>query len=162
MSFLDLDEWLIELASVADVVYGPMVDHKEYPENVDMCLIEGAIANADNLEMVCRVRARTRTLVAFGDCAITGNVTAMRNPLRTAEPVLRRAYLDPANLMPRLPGGGDVVPRLLDRVLPVHGVVPVEYFLPGCPPSAPRIKAFLEEVMAGRPPKTGRDNILFG
>lgn len=162
MSFLDLDEWLIELTSFADVVYGPIVDHKEYPQNVDVCLIEGAIANTDNLELLCRIRARTRVLVAFGDCAITGNVTAMRNPLGTAEPVLSRAYLDPANSLPQLPAEAGVVPKLLDRVLPVHHVVPVEHFLPGCPPSAPRIKAFLQELIAGRTPRTNSENIRFG
>ena len=81
MSFLDLDEWLFDLASQADVVFSPFADVKEYPENVDLALVEGAVANDENLEMIHQVRARTKTLVAFGDCAVTGNVTALRNPL---------------------------------------------------------------------------------
>src|SRR4030081_835790 len=81
MSFLDLDEFLIDLAGVVDLVYSPIMDTKEDPENVDLVLVEGAVANEENHEMILKVRARTRILVAFGDCAVTGNVTALRNPL---------------------------------------------------------------------------------
>ena len=52
MSFLDLDEWLIDLAAMADIVFTPFMDTKDYPEGVDVCLVEGAVANEDNLEMI--------------------------------------------------------------------------------------------------------------
>lgn len=162
MSFLDLDEWLFELARVADVVYSPVMDTKEYPEGVDVGLIEGAVANADNLELARKIRQRTRVLVAFGDCAVTGNVTALRNPLGGAAPVLRRAYLDPANLRPQIPAEPGVVPPLLDRVRPLHEAVPVDFFLPGCPPPAPRIRAFLEALLAGRAPHLEAEHLKFG
>lgn len=162
MSWLDLDEWLIELAAVADVVYSPVVDTKEYPEGVDVCLIEGAVANQDHLELARTIRQRTRRLVAFGDCAVTGNVTALRNPLGGAEPVLRRAYLDPANLRPQIPAEPGVVPPLLDRVTPLHEAVAVDYFLPGCPPPAARIRMFLEALLAGRAPQLAAENLKFG
>ncbi|MCX8107231.1 MAG: oxidoreductase, partial [Verrucomicrobiae bacterium] len=150
MSFLDMDEWLLELGRFAEVVYSPLVDHKEYPNGVDVCLVEGAVGNTDNLELLCKIRRRTRTLVAFGDCAITGNVTAMRNPVGNADQVLARVYLDPSNLMACIPAERGVVPSLLNRVVPVHRVVPVEHFLPGCPPSASLIRQFLESVFTGR------------
>ncbi len=162
MSFLDLDEWLVELADLVEVVYSPIVDRKEYPEGVDVCLIEGAVANADNLELAHQIRARTRLLVAFGDCAVTGNVTAMRNGLRTAEPVLKRAYLDPSNLRPRLPQAPGILPPLLDRVSPVHEAVPVDYFLPGCPPPASRIRRLLQAVLAGKAPQWEGRDLSFG
>lgn len=162
MSFLDLDEWLFELARVAEVVYSPVVDTKEYPEGVDVCLIEGAVANTDHLDLARTIRQRTRVLVAFGDCAVTGNVTALRNPLGTAEPVLRRAYLDPANLRPQIPAEPGVVPPLLDRVMPLHEVVPVDFFLPGCPPPAPRIRTFLEALLEGRAPHLAPEHLKFG
>src|ERR1700692_3426288 len=79
MSFLDLDEFLIELAGKIDLVYSTIIDVKEYPENVDVCLIEGAVCNEDNLELLHEIRERTKILVAFGDCALTGNVPAIRN-----------------------------------------------------------------------------------
>ena len=140
MSFLDLDEWLFELAGQAEVVFSPLADVKEYPENVDLALVEGAVANAENEETLLRVRQRTRTLVALGDCAVTGNVTALRNPLGVALEVLRPVYLEKNDLNARIPDDGEIVPVLLDRVVPIHAVVPVDYFLPGCPPSAKTIR----------------------
>lgn len=162
MSLLDLDEWLFELAKVADIVYGPLVDTKEYPAAVDVCLVEGAVANTDHVELMHQIRQRTRVLVAFGDCAVTGNVTALRNPLGSAAPVLERAYLDPANLRPALPHEPGVVPPLLDRVLPLQEAVPVDFFLPGCPPPADRIKAFLQELLAGKAPHLTGAQLRFG
>ncbi|MBL9137982.1 MAG: hypothetical protein JNK85_19100 [Verrucomicrobiales bacterium] len=158
MSFLDLDEWLFDLAAAVDVVYSPVIDVKVYPRGVDVCLIEGAVANEDNLELLLQIRERTRILVAFGDCAVTGNVTAMRNPLGNADPVLNRAYLRPEDLHPRLPAEPGILPALLPRVLPIQEAVPVDYYIPGCPPPAARIRAILQQLVAGQvPTQTGAD-----
>ena len=164
MSFLDLDEWLIELAERVDVVFSPVAsDIKTYPEDVDVCLVEGGVANADNLELILQVRARTRLLVSFGDCAITANVPGMRNRLEGAEPVLRRGYLELADGSGQLPHAPGLVPELLERVLPLHEVVPVDLYLPGCPPSAARIRAFLESLLRNEPPlMEGAAMIRFG
>lgn len=152
MSFLDLDERLLDLAPRLDLVFSPFADVKVFPEDVAVTLVEGAVANEEHLEMALRVRARSRLVVAFGDCAVTGNVTAIRNALGSALPVLQRAYHDLADLRPGLPGEPGVVPRLLDRVLPLHQVVPVDAFLPGCPPHADLIHAVLLDALAGRTP----------
>jgi NAD-reducing hydrogenase small subunit len=152
MSFLDLDEWLIDLAGRVDLVYSPVADVKQYPEIVDLVLVEGAVANDENLAMIRTVRQNTRVLVSFGDCAVTGNVTALRNPLGTALEVLRPVYLENGDLNARIPDEPEIVPVLLDRVQPVHAVVAVDYFIPGCPPPAPRIRAVVEALLDGREP----------
>jgi NAD-reducing hydrogenase small subunit len=164
MSFLDMDEFLIELAGMVDVVYSPVVDVKHYPENVDVCLIEGAVCNEDNLEILHQIRARTKVLISFGDCAVTGNVPAMRNQLglENADDVLQRAYVESARNNPRVPQADGIVPKLCDRVRPVHEVVTVEYFLPGCPPPAARIKAFVSQLLAGTEPKLEAAQLKFG
>lgn len=162
MSFLDLDEWLVELAGKVEVVYSPIIDVKQYPANVDVCLIEGAVANHDNLEMLHTIRRNTRVLVAFGDCAVTGNVTAMRNPLGDPQHVLRRAYVEGVDVRPGVPEAPGILPRLLDRVQPLHAIVPVEFHLPGCPPDADRIRAVLEQVLAGSAPVLTADQLKFG
>lgn len=154
MSFLDLDERLLELGSQVDVVFSPIADVKQYPNDVDVVLVEGAIANEEHLHTIRAVRARTKLLVSFGDCAVTGNVTALRNALGadSALPVLQRAYQDAADLHPGTPVEPGIVPRLLERVLPVHQIVKVDFYLPGCPPSADLIHAILTDVIAGRTP----------
>ncbi|MDR7480931.1 MAG: oxidoreductase [Armatimonadota bacterium] len=158
MSFLDLDERLLALAPRIRLVYSPFMDTKTFPDQVDVTLVEGAVANEDHLALIRTVRARTRVLVAFGDCAVTGNVTAMRNPLGPA-PVLQRAYAATAAPGSRAPDD-DLVPRLLARVLPVHQVVAVDVWLPGCPPSAETIYAALTDLLDGRAPAT--DALRFG
>ncbi|MBE9137095.1 oxidoreductase [Nodosilinea sp. LEGE 07088] len=162
MSFLDLDEWLFELAQQVELVYSPFADVKTYPEGVDVALVEGAVANQDHLEMIRQVRDRSQFLISFGDCAVTGNVTAIRNVLGAAEPVLTRAYLEAADVRPQLPEA-DILPPLLEAVMPVHQVVPVDCYLPGCPPNAERIRAVLEPLLRGdRPALSGADFIRFG
>jgi NAD-reducing hydrogenase small subunit len=156
MSFLDLDEALVELTRVVEVVYSPLVDVKDYPEGVDVALVEGAIVNEENLETLRRVRARTACLVALGDCAITGNVPAMRNTLASAAEALAVAYGDAP---PEAPG---VLPRLLDRVEPLHAAVPVDVHVPGCPPSAARIRRVLDDLLAGRAPALAGPDLRFG
>ncbi len=158
MSFLDLDEWLIDLAGRVRLVYSPIADIKEYPEGVDVALVEGAVANDEHLHLIRRIRRRTKHVVSFGDCAVTGNVTAMRNPLGPAERVLTRAYLEGADIAAQIPSDPGIVPVLLDRVQPVHEVVAVETFLSGCPPPADRIRSVLEQLLSGTVPVlTGRD-----
>lgn len=152
MSFLDLDEWLIELAQRADIVYSPLMDIKEFPAGVDATLVEGAVANEDNLEQLRLVRERTAFLISFGDCAVNGNVTALRNPLRSAAPVLKRAYLENVTIQPQLPNAPGIVPELLDRVRPIHELVKVDLFMPGCPPLPGLIAFALTELLEGRVP----------
>lgn len=162
MSFLDLDEWLFDLAEQADLVYSPFIDVKEYPEGVDVVLVEGAIANEDHLELIQKVRAKSRLLISFGDCAVTGNVATLRNPLGSAAPVLQRSYVETADVNPQIPTEPGIVPPLLDRVTPVHAVVSVDVYLPGCPPPAERIRAVLEQLLNGQMPHLEGQQIKFG
>lgn len=164
MSFLDLDEWLFELAELAEIVYSPVAsDCKTFPADVDIALVEGGVANSDNLTLLRQVRANSRVLVSFGDCAITANIPGMRNMLHGADPVLRRAYLELADASGQRPHAPGIVPELLEQVLPVHQWVPVDVYLPGCPPSAERIRAALEPLLHDQWPQlSGSDQIRFG
>ncbi|MUG98568.1 oxidoreductase [Scytonema sp. UIC 10036] len=163
MSFLDLDEWLFDLAAQVDFVYSPFVDAKDYPEDVDIVLVEGAIANSEHLDLIQKIRQRSKILVSFGDCAVTGNVTALRNPFGSAEPVLQRCYIEAADIRGQIPQELGIVPPLLDKVVPVHSVVSVDVYLPGCPPDANRIRAALEPLLRGEKPQLeGREFLKFG
>jgi NAD-reducing hydrogenase small subunit len=151
MSFLDMDERLFEVTARADIVYSPLIDVKEYPQHVDFCLVEGAVSSEDDLHKILMVRERTGTLVSFGDCAVTANVPAMRNPIGV-QPLLDRAYVENVTIRPGVPV--EVVPRLLPMARPVHRVVKVDLYLPGCPPSADLIYHVLVDLLEGRTPDT--------
>jgi NAD-reducing hydrogenase small subunit len=151
MSFLDMDERLLDLFARADLVYSPLVDTKEFPTGVDVTLVEGAVSSEEDVARIRVVRERTRFLVSFGDCAVTSNVPGMRNPIG-AEPLLERAYLENADLNVGIPRR--VVPALLPTSRPVHRVVDVDLFLPGCPPSADVIYQVLDDLIDGRIPDT--------
>jgi NAD-reducing hydrogenase small subunit len=149
MSLLDIDENLALVAENADIVYGPLVDAQEFPDNVDVTLVEGAVSSQSDLRNIQNIRARTRVLVALGDCAVTGNVPAMRNRIPVRK-LLESVYLNGAQTQQSIPGEG--VPALLDKAVPVHDVVKVDLHLPGCPPPASAILSIVGTLLAGGVP----------
>lgn len=149
MSFLDMDERILDLAALADLVYSPLVDNKEFPEMVDITLIEGAVSSQEDFEKIRKVRAHTKVLVSLGDCAVTANVPAMRNRFKV-DAVLDRAYMENAALNHQIPV--EVIPPLRKISVPVHQVVPVDVFIPGCPPSADVIFETVMELLQGQTP----------
>ena len=151
MSFLDMDGRLLDIAGRANLVHSPLVDVKEFPQNVDVTLVEGAVSSEDDLEKIKMVRSRTKILVSLGDCAVTANVPGMRNPYGPA-PLLQRAYIENVTINAQLPG--PLVPKLLQQSRPVHKIVDVDVFLPGCPPTADQIFWVVDELLAGRIPDT--------
>jgi len=149
MSFLDMDERLLTLSHQFDLVYSPLVDCKIYPELVDVALVEGAIGSVEDERKIRRVREHTTLLIAMGDCAVTGNVPAMRNPF-CLFPILERAYHENASAQQQTPS--ELVPALIEKVRPVHEVVEVDLYLPGCPPSAGTLFSVMKDVLAGTLP----------
>lgn len=156
MSLLDIDERLLTLTERADLVYSPLVDAKIFPDDVDIVLVEGAVSTDEDLERVRRVRKRSKTLVAFGDCAITTNVPGMRNAFDgdAAKPLYDRAYGENVTTVVNgVERPTRDVPQHLPRTLPVHKVVAVDVFLPGCPPSADRIFDAVVALLDGKKPE---------
>ena len=149
MSILDIDEALASIAPKIDLVYGPLVDAQEMPEDVEVAIVEGAVSSQEDFEKIQRLRERARLLVALGDCAVTSNVPAMRNSIPVKK-LLERVYLQGADEKPRIPT--ETVPSLLKRALPLQEVVKVDLFVPGCPPPAATIAYVLGELLNGRMP----------
>ncbi|MCE0483194.1 MAG: hypothetical protein LV479_03025 [Methylacidiphilales bacterium] len=149
MSLLDMDERLIDLMQHVDLVYSPLVDTKEYPENVDVVLIEGAVSSEEDVEKIHKIRHRSKLVVSLGDCAVTSNVPGMRNRFKI-EDVEHRAYIENAQNNQHVPRS--VIPKMLPHSRPVHEFVKVDLFVPGCPPEADTIFFTLSELVAGRMP----------
>ena len=149
MSFLDMDEHLLEIADKIELVYSPLVDNKDFPEMVDVTLVEGAVSNENDLHKIQYIRGRTKLLLSLGDCAVTGNVPSMRN-LFGVDEVMQRAYYDNATINAQTPNL--VIPPLLPKVRPVHQVVKVDLLAPGCPPNARTIRYVIDELLAGKMP----------
>ena len=87
--------------------------------------------------------------MALGDCAVTANVPGMRNPFKPEE-LYERAYIENATDNQQIPV--QVIPPLRKMSVPVHRIVKVDVFVPGCPPSADTIFYVLTELLAGRTP----------
>jgi NAD-reducing hydrogenase small subunit len=151
MSLLDIDERLIALVEKVEFDRTPLTDIKELGE-CDLGLVEGGVCNVHNVEVLREMRKHCKILVAVGACAITGGIPAMRNQF-TVRQCLEESYLDGLGLADRDIPNDPEIPLLLDKVHPIHEVVKVDYFLPGCPPPADAIWTFLTELLEGKPIK---------
>ena len=150
MSFLDIDERIIALADKIDVVCSPYVDHHgAFPDNVDLVIIEGAISSDEDLHKLRDIRKKAKKIVALGDCAVTGNVTALRN-ICGLDSALDNAYKKLADLNQSIPTVD--LPVQLEKVVPLNEVVQIDYFIPGCPPPADAIFEILSAILEGRTP----------
>jgi NAD-reducing hydrogenase small subunit len=158
MSLLDIDEGIVAVLRKADIVFGPLVDAQEWPEGVDVALIEGAISSQDDLRLAQTALARSQVVVALGDCAVTGNVPAMRNGIPTRK-LLERIYVEGATEHPQIPTEG--VPALLKQAQPLHQSITVDIHVPGCPPKPSAILTVLGELLEGRTPDLG-SRLRFG
>jgi NAD-reducing hydrogenase small subunit len=150
MSLLDMDTAIISLVHKIDLVYGPLVDAQEFPEDVDVTLVEGAVSSQEDLGRIQKIRQRTNLLIALGDCAVTGNVPAMRNSVPVNK-LLQRVYIEGSQDAKVIPGYG--VPPLLKQARPLREFVKVDLSLPGCPPPAKAILGVITDLLEGRKPE---------
>ncbi len=158
MSLLDMDAAIISLGRKIDIVYGPLVDAQEFPEDVDVTLVEGAVSSQDDLNKIRKIRQRTQVLVSLGDCAVAGNVPAMRNNIPVNK-LLQRVYIDGADERKLIPS--DRVPALLKQARPLREFVQVDYWLPGCPPPAKAILGLINDLLEGKKPEPSQ-SVKFG
>lgn len=149
MSFLDIDERILDLVKLVEFDRSPITDIKTV-SNCDIGIIEGGVANTENVEVLREFRKHCKILVAIGACAVNGGIPAMRNSF-TLKECLEESYLDGIGVAnPMIPSDQEI-PMLLNKVHPVHEVVKIDYFLPGCPPSGDTIWTFLTELIEGKP-----------
>ncbi|MEW7976925.1 MAG: NADP oxidoreductase [Candidatus Sedimenticola endophacoides] len=149
MSLLDIDERLIDLLELVAFDRTPLTDIKALGE-CDLGIIEGGVCNAENVEVLKAFRRHCRVLVAIGACSINGGIPAMRNQYTLTE-CLDESYLHGVGVEDAQIPSDPELPLPLNKVHPLHEVVKVDYFLPGCPPSADTIWTILNELLSGQP-----------
>jgi len=153
MSLLDIDERLVEIAQLADIRATPVTDLKEPDESgVDVGILEGGINNSANEEVAHKMRSRCKILVALGDCAVFGGVPAMRN-FCGIDAALRRAYIETESTDAEGKIPDDPELAVMQNTRAIQEVVPVDVFVPGCPPDPDVIYYVLSELAQGRIPE---------
>lgn len=159
MSFLDMDELLVDLLKHVEFDRSPFTDITHCGP-CDIGLIEGGVCNAENVHVLREFRANCKILVAVGACAINGGVPAMRNYFDLQE-CLQEVYLSGTGVTnPQIPDDIEL-PLLLDKVYPVSEVVRIDYFLPGCPPSANEFLQILKPLLAEQEPVFSKSHLHY-
>jgi NAD-reducing hydrogenase small subunit len=149
MSFLDIDERILDLVKLVEFDRTPLNDIKSVGQ-CDVGIIEGGVANEENIEVLQEFRKQCKVLVALGACAVNGGIPAMRNSFSLKE-CMEESYIDGIGVdNPQIPSDPEI-PMLLNKVHPVHEVVNIDYFIPGCPPSGDTIWTFLTELIEDKP-----------
>ncbi len=159
MSLLDIDERILDVAKLADIVKSPIVDAKEFPQ-ADVTLVEGSVTSDEHLHELYRIRQASKVLVALGDCAVTANITGMRNYFPKEE-VFNYAYIqavsnDKEGKVPDHPA----LLKLRKKAVPLQEIVHVDYFIPGCPPQADTIFYVILELLNDRVPHLSQERKL--
>jgi NAD-reducing hydrogenase small subunit len=159
MSFLDLDERIVELVKLVDILYSPIVDVKEIPD-VDVGIVEGCVNNNEQEHELKKLRSRCKVLIALGDCAVTGNIPGLRNQF-TLKDCLLRAYEQTESTKISCIPNDPVVPVLNAKARPLQEFVKVDLSIPGCPPDADTIWYALTDLLAGRMPQWTEKNLRY-
>jgi len=158
MSLLDIDERIVTLVGAATLTSTPITDLKHpAKEGVTVGILEGGVNNSASEEVAKMFRERSKVLIALGDCAVFGGVPTMRNTCGIQE-ALQRAYVETESTVDgQIPGHEDIA--VMQEARALDQVVPVDIYLPGCPPSADAIWFTLTELLAGRMPDLKGKNL---
>jgi len=158
MSLLDIDERIITLVQLVTLTSTPITDLKHpAKEGITVGILEGGVNNSASEDVAKMFRERSKVLIALGDCAVFGGVPTMRNTCGIQE-ALQRAYVETESTVDgRIPEHEDIA--VMQEARALDQVVPVDIYLPGCPPSADAIWFTLTELLAGRMPDLKGKNL---
>jgi NAD-reducing hydrogenase small subunit len=159
MSFLDIDERLLDLLELVEFDRSPLTDIKHCGP-CDIGIIEGGICNAENVHVLREFRKNCKVLIAIGACAVNGGLPAQRNHLDLRDCLQEVYHYSPGVVAGQVPNDPEL-PLPLDKVHPVHEIVRIDYFIPGCPPSGDAIWKFLTDLIGGRTPRLGHPLLRF-
>ena len=171
VAVLDINERILDVAEIAEIVLWPVAVDLKYHHveamddgSIDVCLWNGSLRNSEQEEIAKLLRAKSRAMVAFGSCACFGGIPALANFINR-DLAFERAYIEaptndnPDRVLPQtltqVAEGELGLPQFWDTVLALHQVVPVEYYMPGCPPPVDLINQVVDALASGNLPPPG-------
>jgi len=171
VAVLDTNEKLLDIASIADIVFWPIALDFKYHHleavgdgTIELCLFNGAIRSSEQEKIARLLRAKSKVMVAFGACACFGGIPALAN-FTNRDEIFERAYLEaPSNdnasgtlpqTLTKVNEGELELPEFFDTVSNLDQVVAVEYFMPGCPPPVDLILKVVDAFATGQLPPAG-------
>lgn len=167
VAVLDIDEKILDVVAIADIVFWPVAIDIKYNDvramednSIDVTFFNGSIRTEENAELAKLLRAKSKTLVAFGSCSCYGGVIGLGN-LSTKEELLHRAYItsdstvNPDQVRPQLHYKEVHIPDVLESNYALDQVVDVDYYLPGCPPRDTLVWNAIEAIASGQLPEAG-------
>ncbi|MEA3558189.1 MAG: oxidoreductase [Candidatus Thermoplasmatota archaeon] len=171
IAVLDIDEAILDVAAAADILFWPVAMDFKYSDveamddgHIDVCFFNGAIRNSEQEELAHLLRKKSKVLVAFGSCAVSGGIPGLAN-LSDKKGIFETVYLDnasienPDGVVPEpsseVEEGTLTIPRFFDKVATLDQTVEVDYYLPGCPPSTEIILLAVDAIIKGELPPKG-------
>ena len=171
IAVLALNEKILDVAAAFDIVFWPVaVDAKVHDVehmadgSIDVCLFNGSIRTSEQEYMAQLMRRKSKVLVAFGSCASEGCIPGLAN-MNNREEIFNCSYAEtpttenPGKVRPQtetaMPEGTLHLPLFYDTLKTLDQTVPVDYYLPGCPPEAERIWVAVQAIVSGNLPPRG-------
>jgi F420-non-reducing hydrogenase small subunit len=171
IAVLAINEKILDVAALFDIVFWPVAvdakvrDVEKMPDgSIDVCLFNGGIRTSEQEYMAQLLRKKAKVLVAFGSCAHEGCIPGLAN-LNSRRRIFQTVYHEststenPDHIEPQpqtqAPEGTLHLPVFYDTLRTLDQTVPVDYYLPGCPPEAERIWDAITAIVGQQLPPPG-------
>jgi len=171
VAVLDVNEKILDVAKIADIVFWPVAIDVKYKDveampdkSIDVCFFNGAVRTSEQEEIAKLLRTKSKIMVSFGSCACLGGIPGLANQY-SSEEIMYEAYIkalsvtNEEKVMPKIltkvSEGELELPRFYEKVYTLDEVVEVDYYLPGCPPTAEWIAKAVEAIAKGQLPPKG-------
>jgi F420-non-reducing hydrogenase small subunit len=160
-----LYEKILDLANAFEIVLWPCIMDFKYKDvealpdkSIMVTLFNGAIRNSEQEHMARMLRDKSQVLVAYGACAHLGGIPGLGN-VSNRQGIFQRVYRETPStaneegtypqLSSQVPEGELTLPEFYDTVRALDQVVPVDYYVPGCPPVKEQTEAVVQALIKG-------------
>ncbi|MHA2403153.1 MAG: NADH-quinone oxidoreductase subunit B family protein [Candidatus Kariarchaeaceae archaeon] len=168
---VDLNEGILDVVAAVDIILWPVaLDFKKSDVeamadgSIAVTFINGAVRTSEQKEWVEMLRKKSGLVIAFGACAHLGGIPGLAN-FSNREEIFNTVYIDspsvvnPEKIFPQTEwkdnGRTLTLPEFYNSVGRLDDFIPVDYYLPGCPPSPELIGAAVNAILTGQLPPNG-------